>query len=401
VKVPGVIDNNPIAHEESDTESEESDTENENPDYDIVVEPNKQQQEIMNIANKNKIMEDEDRSDRMSVYSRLVIGIAINKKDDETDNTKTAATTTLSQYSMFLRNKNISTPNTQSATEVDKTEKTAVSEFYDDSYYMAIHYKTSYYPADESNIYAHGFNDYVFKFTVRKKSRIVEYSIYKQVNEKKLPRFKVVYNMDGSVHTILEVAKELGYKFKDCFEDKMGMIFVLTGEEMLADVNKDAPALHFEYNVNKYNDVLSILEGYGNRKNVKYRMHLTEGTEQIYSRQTVTDEENIKINCPDNAYRAVRYGLDGNGCNYIVMEIKIPNTNGFTYRFMNIFEIIDQYRVKPRESEDDEELDSRAEDMENIVLDGAIAKKRQHNSDTDSYASIKTTRDFYSKKDDD
>jgi hypothetical protein len=164
-----VIDNNPITHEESDTESEESATENENPDYDITVEPNKRQQEIMNIASKNKIIEeDEDRSDKMSVYSRRVIGIALNKKDDETDSTKTAKTATLSQYSMFLRNKNISIPNIPSVNEVDKTKKTVVSEFYDDSYYMAIHNKTSYYPADESNIYAHGFNDYVYKFVVEK-----------------------------------------------------------------------------------------------------------------------------------------------------------------------------------------------------------------------------------------
>jgi hypothetical protein len=69
VKVPGVIDNNPIAHEESDMESEESDTENENPDYDIMLEPNKRQQEIKNIASRNKIGVEDDRSDRMSVYS--------------------------------------------------------------------------------------------------------------------------------------------------------------------------------------------------------------------------------------------------------------------------------------------------------------------------------------------
>jgi hypothetical protein len=177
------------------------------------------------------------------------------------------------------------------------------------------------------------------------------------VNEKEVLRFVVVYNMDGSVHTIMETVKELGYKFRDCFEDKVGMIFVLTGTEMLPDVNKDAPSLHFDYNVNKYNDVLFILEGYGNGKNVKYRMHLTEGTEQIYPSQTVTDEEKIQTNGPDIKYRGVRYGLEGIDCNYIIMQIKIPNTNKYTYRFMNIFEIINQYRVKPRESEDDEELD--------------------------------------------
>jgi hypothetical protein len=85
------------------------------------------------------------------------------------------------------------------------------------------------------------------------------------------------------------------------------------------------------------------------------------------------------------------------GFNYIIMEINIPNTdNKCTYRFMNIFEIINQYRVKLFENE---ELDSRAEDKENIVLDGGLAKKRQHNSDTDSYASLKTTAEFYENDD--
>jgi hypothetical protein len=104
-----------------------------------VLEPNKPQQEIMNIADKNKIVEeDEDRSDKMSVYSRRVIGIAMNKKDDETDSNKTEASATLTQYSMFLKNKNISTLNTPTANEVDKTEKPALSGFYNDIYYMAL-----------------------------------------------------------------------------------------------------------------------------------------------------------------------------------------------------------------------------------------------------------------------
>jgi hypothetical protein len=37
---------------------------------------------------------------------------------------------------------------------------------------------------------------------------------------------------------------------------------------------------------------------------------------------------------------------------------------------MNIFEIIDQHRVALRQSLDGDELDSRAEDMKNIVFDG-------------------------------
>jgi hypothetical protein len=219
------------------------------------------------------------------------------------------------------------------------------------------------------------------------------------VDEKKTPRFDVVYDMDGRVHTIVETVKELNITFRNCFEDKDDVVFVLIEKEKLPDVNKDAPPLQFKYNINKYGDVLFIVEVFKGRKNVKYRMHLTEGNEQVYPRQTVTHEEKEEINGPNIKYRAVRYGFDGIDCNYIIMEIKIPNTNnGFTYSFMDIFEIIDQYRVRPRQSDNDE-LDSRAEDMENIVLDGAIAKKRKHNSDTDSYASLKTTKDFYENND--
>jgi hypothetical protein len=205
--------------------------------------------------------------------------------------------------------------------------------------------------------------------------------------------------MDGSVRTILEVVKELGYKFRDCFEDKMDMIFYLIEKEKLPDVNKEAPALHFDYDVNKYGDVLFILEGYAKRKNVKYRMHLTEGGEQVYPSQTVTDDEKIKINGPNIQYRGVRYGPNGVGCNYIIMQIKIANTDRITYRFMDIFEIIDQYRIAPRKSDNDDDLNSRAEDKKNIVLDGDIPRKRQHNSDSDSYASLKTTAEFYENND--
>jgi hypothetical protein len=44
------------------------------------------------------------------------------------------------------------------------------------------------------------------------------------------------------------------------------------------------------------------------RRNVKYRMHLTEGTEEVYPRQTVTDEERIQINGPNIKYNL--YDLD-------------------------------------------------------------------------------------------
>jgi hypothetical protein len=171
-RIAGVIDDNPIKHEESDTESEESDTENENPDFDIVLEPNKRQQEIMNIANnKYKIVEeDDDRSDKMSVYSRRVIRNAMNKKDNDTDSSKTIKTSTLSQYAAFLSNKE----NIPSPIDIDKTDKAVATEFYFDSYYMAIHKKNSYYPADNYSIFAHGFNDYIYQFFVEKKSRIVK-----------------------------------------------------------------------------------------------------------------------------------------------------------------------------------------------------------------------------------
>jgi hypothetical protein len=395
--------------EKVDSDSEEIDTDSEDTTED-EREFDEEQPETSDINrdySKNKVVkvpieEDYDRSDisdKMSVYSRRIIGNAMNKKDNETDSKKTINTTTptLSQYKVFLSNKDISVPNTPSPIEVDKTEKVVVSKFYDDSYYMAIHNKTDYYPADESYIYANGFNDYVYKFTVQKKSRIVKYSIYKQVHNKKLPGFDVIYKMNGSVSTIVESVKELRYGMRDCFENKLDVIFVLIEEEILPDVNVIAPPLQFQYNINKYGDVLFILQGYGKKKNVKYKIHLTEGSEEVYPRQTVTDEEKKQVNGPNIKYRAVRYGLDGIGCNYIIMLINIPNTNNkYTYGFMNIFEIIDQYRVRPGPSGNNEEKDSKAEDMKNIVLDGGKPKKRKHNFETDSYNSIKTTSEFYS-----
>jgi hypothetical protein len=84
----------------------------------------------------------------MSVYSRLVIAYAVSGKDKDTDSSKTTKTATLSQYTAMMSNNNISLPNTPSANEVDKNEKVAITEFYTDSYYMALRNKTSYYPAD-------------------------------------------------------------------------------------------------------------------------------------------------------------------------------------------------------------------------------------------------------------
>jgi hypothetical protein len=74
---------------------------------------------------------------------------------------------------------------------------------------------------------------------------------------------------------------------------------------------------------------------------------------------------------------------------FIVKMIRIPNMeNKYTYRFMDIIGIIVQYGI----TIGDEDVDSR--------MDDKGGKKRQHNSDSDSYDSLKTTRDFYSKKDD-
>jgi hypothetical protein len=47
--------------------------------------------------------------------------------------------------------------------------------------------------------------------------------------------------MDGSVHRIIEVVKELKYSMRDCFENKEDVVFILTGKEILPDVNKIAP----------------------------------------------------------------------------------------------------------------------------------------------------------------
>jgi hypothetical protein len=207
--------------------------------------------------------------------------------------------------------------------------------------------------------------------------------------------------MDGSVHTVVETVKKLGDTLRDCFENN-SVAFLLVGEVILPEVNKEAPPLRFEYNINDYGDVAFILEEFENRKNVLYKMHLTEGGEEIYKRQTVTDEMKVQVNGENNIYEAVWFGVEGDLYNYIVKKIKIPNTNNrFTYRFMNIFEIIDQYRVAPRQSGGDDELDSRAEDMKNIVLDGPKPRKRRHDSDTESnnsYGSIESTTRFYSKK---
>jgi hypothetical protein len=41
------------------------------------------------------------------------------------------------------------------------------------------------------------------------------------------------------------------------------------------------------------------------RKNVYYEIHLTEGIEKIYKRQTVADDVKKQVNRPNNIYNAV------------------------------------------------------------------------------------------------
>jgi hypothetical protein len=159
-----------------------------------------------------------------------------------------------------MNNKNISVPvpNTPGPIEVVKTGKVAISRFYDDSFYMGLRNKVSYYPEDNCGIFAYGFNNYVYKFFVQKNSRIVRYSIYEQVHDRRLPRFDIIYDIDDSVHTIMKTVKELLWMRRDCFEN-YGVVFVLIKEEILPDVVKVAPPLQFEYNINKYNDITFIM----------------------------------------------------------------------------------------------------------------------------------------------
>jgi hypothetical protein len=84
-------------------------------------------------------------------------------------------------------------------------------------------------------------------------------------------------------------------------------------------------------------------------------MHLRDGIEQIYKTQIATDEVKTKINGVNNIYKAVPFGYDSKLSNYIVKMIKIPNTdNKVTYRFMDIFEIIDQHRITVSYNDDND-----------------------------------------------
>jgi hypothetical protein len=231
---------------------------------------------------------------------------------------------------------------------------------------------------------------------VRKGSDVIEYTLQKPDANKRSSRYDVVYKMNGSVFTIVETVSELGGTLRDCFEDNIYYVYELKGEDILPTVNKIAPKLQYNLEINTGGDVEFVVEEFGGRKNVYYRMHLLQAMEQIYI-QTATDEMKRQVNGLNNVYKTVPYGYDGKPCNYIVKMIRIPNTeNKYPYRFMDIIGIIVQYGI----TVGDEDVDSRADDMVDMEVDDEGRKKRQHNSDSDSYASLKTTTDFYSKKDD-
>jgi hypothetical protein len=63
--------------------------------------------------------------------------------------------------------------------------------------------------------------------------------------------------MDGSVHTVVETVKKLGDTLRDCFENNFHG-FLLVGDAVLPEVNKNAPPLRFEYDINDYGDVCHL-----------------------------------------------------------------------------------------------------------------------------------------------
>jgi hypothetical protein len=182
-----------------------------------------------------------------------------------------------------MRDRKISVPEIESQNEISKLEKQAVREFYNDSYYLAIHNKTNYY-SDENylSIYANGFNDNIYMFMVVKNSNVIQYTLNKPELDKKLFRFDIVYKMDGSIYTVVEIVKELENTLRDCFEDKNNLTFRLTGQSILSGIPRIAPKMEYKLNINKYGDVVFILENFNKHKNVFYRMLLGDGIEKMY-----------------------------------------------------------------------------------------------------------------------
>jgi 5'-3' exonuclease len=108
--------------------------------------------------------------------------------------------------------------------------------------------------------------------------------------------------MDGLIYTVVETVKKLENTLRNCFEDKNNLTFQLTGQSMLPGIPRIAPKMEYKLNINKYGDVVFILENFNKHKNVFYRMHLRDGIEEIYKEQTATDEVKIKINGLNNIY---------------------------------------------------------------------------------------------------
>jgi hypothetical protein len=87
-----------------------------------------------------------------------------------------------------------------------------------------------------------------------------------------LPIYNIVYKIDGSVHTVVEIVRQFRNTLRDCFEDKHPLHFELRGQTILPDVPKITPKMEYNFNINNYSDVIFILEEYNKKKNVKYVM---------------------------------------------------------------------------------------------------------------------------------
>jgi hypothetical protein len=147
----------------------------------------------------------------------------------DTSSLNSIRTTNLSVFSVKMRDRKISVPEIQSKKEISKIGKYSVREFYNESYYSAIHNKTNYCP-DENffYIYANGFNDNIYIFMIMKNSNVIQYALNKVEPDKRLLRFDIVYKMDGLIYTVIETVKELENALRDCFEDKNDLTFQLT-----------------------------------------------------------------------------------------------------------------------------------------------------------------------------
>jgi hypothetical protein len=128
---------------------------------------------------------------------------------------------------------------------------------------LAIHNKTNYYPdKNYFNIYANGFNDNTYLFREVKNSNVIQYTLNKPEPDKGLPRFDIVYKMDGSIYTVVETVKKLENTLRDCFEDKNHLTFQLTGQSTLSSIPRIGHKMQYQLNINEYGDVVFILENF-------------------------------------------------------------------------------------------------------------------------------------------